>query len=344
MHTLCRAVVLVRRPAGQASVDNFAIVQRTMPRPSPGEVLTRTLWLSIDPYMRGRMSDDASYAAPVQIGEPMTGETVGEVLASEDPAFQRGQIVLGARGWQTHLTTPGSALTILDPRAPAQAHLGVLGMPGATAFAGLRDIGRPRSGETVVVSAASGGVGSVVVQLAKRTGARVVGIAGGPAKCRWVREELGADICIDYRATEDLVEALSAACPEGVDVYFENVGGVVQRAVFPLLNDFGRVVMCGMIAEYEHGLTQGPNLFDAVRKRLRIQGFIVLDRPENFNEWRSFGSALLASGELKYREQIVESLEDAPGALISLLQGRTEAKLVVRVAEPSVRAADRPAF
>jgi NADPH-dependent curcumin reductase CurA len=338
MKNQCRAVVLARRPSAQASVENFAIVEWPMPRPASGEVLTRTLWLSIDPYMRGRMSDDPSYAAPVQIGQPMTGETVGEVIASEDPSFRPGQIVVGARGWQTHLSTPGASLTVLDLRAPVQTHLGVLGMPGATAFAGLRDIGRPHPGETVVASAASGAVGSVVVQLAKRTAARVVGIAGGPEKCRWVCEELGADACIDYRATQNLSGALSDACPNGVDVYFENVGGAVQLGVFPLLNNFGRVVMCGMIAEYEDGPNRGPNLFDAVRKRLHIQGFIVLDRPANFSEWRTLGSALVVSGELKYREQIVEGLENAPGALISLLRGQTEAKLVVRVAEPSARA------
>lgn len=334
MTDLSRAVVLTQRPKGQASVDNFAIVERPVPVPGPGEVLTRTLWLSIDPYMRGRMTDGPSYATPVQLGEPMTGETVGEVIESRDPHFHPGQIVLGARGWQTHLVGPGSALTALEPGAPWQAHLGVLGMPGATAYAGLRDIGKPRPGETVVASAASGAVGSVVVQLAKRNAARVVGIAGGPEKCRWVREELGTDACIDYRATDDLAAALREACPDGIDVYFENVGGAIQRAVYPLLKDFGRVVMCGLIAEYEDQNAHGPNLLLVIRKRLHIGGFIVGDRPENFLEWRTLGTALIASGQLKYREQVVEGLENAPAALISLLQGRNEAKLVVRVADP----------
>ena len=333
MNDLCRAVILTQRPKGQASVDNFSIVERPMPAPGPGEVLTRTLWLSIDPYMRGRMSDAPSYAPSVQLGQPMTGATIGEVIASNDPEFRPGQIVLGAFGWQTYLVTPGAHLTALKPGAPYQAHLGVLGMPGATAYAGLRDIGKPRPGETLVVSAAAGAVGSVAVQLAKRNAVRVVGIAGGQEKCNWVRE-IGADACIDYRAADDLSARLRDACPDGVDVYFENVGGAIQHAVFPLLNDYGRMVMCGMIAEYEEQRAPGPHLSAVVKKRLHIQGFIVSDRRGIFNEWRTLGTDLLSSGQLKYREQIVEGLENAPAALIALLQGRTEAKLVVRVAEP----------
>lgn len=337
MQQTCSAVILRQRPTGQATVENFAIVDRPMPAPAPGEVLTRTLWLSIDPYMRGRMSDAPSYAAPVQIGETMTGETIGEVVASRHAGFEAGQIVLGARGWQTYLATPGDLLTVLKPGAPWEAYLGVLGMPGAAAYTGLRDIGKPRPGETVVVSAASGAVGSVAVQLAKRAAARVVGVAGGAENCRWVREELGAEECIDYRATADLEGALRASCPDGVDVYYENVGGALQRAVFPLLNDFGRMVMCGMIAEYDDKASPGPSLRTVTPRRLRIEGFIVLDRPENLTEWRTLGSALVAAGQLKYREQVINGLENAPGALISLLQGRSEAKLVVRVAEPTVR-------
>lgn len=335
MTPLSRAVILTQRPQGQASVDNFAVVERPIPEPGPGEVQTRTLWLSIDPYMRGRMSDEPSYRDPVKIGETMTGETVGEVLESRHPDFHPGQIVLGARGWQTHLVTPGEQLTVLKPGAPWQAHLGVLGMPGATAYVGLRDIARLHPGETIVVSAASGAVGSVVVQLAKRVGARVVGIAGGPQKCAWVRDVLDADMCIDYRAAGDLAAVIRDACPDGVDAYFENVGGTIQHAVYPLLNDNGRMVMCGMIAEYEGYQGDKLNLFDVIRKRLHIQGFIVLDHPDSLNEWRLLGSELIARGQLHYREQIIEGLEHAPEALIALLQGRNEAKLVVRVADPS---------
>jgi NADPH-dependent curcumin reductase CurA len=331
--------VLRSRPHGTPTLDNFAVIEGDVPMPGEGEVLTRTLWLSIDPYMRGRMDDAQSYAPSIRLGEPMTGETVGEVLVSRHPDFTPGEIVLGPRGWQSHIVSPASALTRLpDGGAPWSAYLGVLGMPGATAFAGLRDIGQPKPGETVVVSAASGAVGSVVVQLAKRMGARVVGVAGGAEKCRSVRELFGADACIDYRAVPDLGAALEEACPNGIDVYFENVGGAVQRAVYPLLNDFGRMVMCGMVAEYnDKQPAPGPNLFATIRKRLRIQGFIVLDRPENFADWRAFAGPLVASGQLRYREQIVEGLENAPAALLDVISGRNEAKVVVHVADPSAR-------
>jgi NADPH-dependent curcumin reductase CurA len=338
MSKICRSVVLRSRPHGEPSVDNFEVVERAMPEPAEGEVLTRTLWLSIDPYMRGRMDDTESYAPSVKPGEPMTGETIGEVIVSRHPDFIPGQVVLGARGWQTHVVSPARALTLLPhDGAPWSTYLGVLGMPGATAFAGLTEVGKPEPGETVVVSAASGAVGSVVVQLAKRAGARVIGIAGGPGKCRYVRDELGADAAIDHRAVSDLGAALRDACPQGIDVYFENVGGAVQRAVFPLLNDFARMVMCGMVAEYNDVQpAPGPNLFPVVRKRLRIEGFIVLDRPQSFTDWRTFAAPLVVSGELRYREQIVEGLENAPAALLDVISGKNDAKVVVSVADPSM--------
>jgi NADPH-dependent curcumin reductase len=364
MTDLCRSIVLARRPAGKASKDDFALTEHAIPAPAAGEVLTRTLWLSIDPYMRGRMDNAPSYAPPINLGEPMIGETIGEVIESGHPDFRPGQIVSGAYGWSTHLVTPAAQLTKLRPGAPWQAHLGVLGMPGATAYVGLRDIARLRPGETIVVSAAAGAVGSVAVQLAKRAGARVVGVAGGATKCRRVTEELGADACIDYRSHADLKTALGAACPDGVDVYFENVGGTLQQAVFPLLNDFGRVVMCGMVAEYDDHTPAnelrpdvppanapparaarpntpqpgtprpGPNLMDVVRKRLRIQGFIILDQPGDRAEWRQLATKLIATGQLLYREQIVTGLENAPAALIALVNATNEAKIVVRVADP----------
>lgn len=337
MTEACRSVVLCSRPKGEPMLENFAVVERHLPALAEGEVLTRTLWLSIDPYMRGRMDDAESYAPSVKLGEPMTGETVGEVIASRHPDFVPGQVVLGPRGWQSYIVSSASSLVLLpDGGVPWSAYLGVLGMPGATAFAGLRDIGKPQPGETVVVSAASGAVGSVVVQLAKRQGARVIGIAGGVEKCRYVSHELGADICIDYRAVPDLKAALRDACPQGIDVYFENVGGAVQRSVYPLLNDFGRMVMCGMVAEYNDSEpVPGPNLFPVIRKRLHIQGFIVLDRPQNFIDWRAFAVPLVASGELRYREQRIEGLENAPAALLAVIGGRNEAKVVVHVADPT---------
>jgi len=332
-----RSVILHNRPNGAATVDNFAIIEEVIPELAPDEVLTRTLWLSIDPYMRGRMDDSKSYAPSVKPGEPMTGETIGEVIASRHADFIPGQWVSGARGWQSHIVSQGSVLTLLPNTVPPSTYLGVLGMPGATAFAGLRDIGKPKAGETVVVSAAAGAVGSVVVQLAKRAGAYVVGIAGGNEKCSYVRDVLGADICIDYRSEPDLSAALQQACPQGIDVYFENVGGSVQRAVYPLLNNFARMVMCGMVSEYDDvQLAPGPNLRATFNKRLHIQGFIVYDRPENFQDWRAIAIPLIGAGELHYREQIVEGLENAPSALLALLAGHNEAKIVVHVASPSL--------
>jgi NADPH-dependent curcumin reductase CurA len=274
-----------------------------------GEVLVRGIYLSLAPYMRGRISGQRSYARPVEIGAVIEGRVVGEVArsptgaptpadfaiadvplpdpAARDPGFREGDYVLGGFGWQLYSAVPGQGLLKLDPaRAPLSTALGVLGMPGLTAYVGLDEIGKPQRGESVVVSAASGAVGAVVGQLARRAGARVVGIAGGADKCRWVEAELGFETCIDHRSA-DLGTALDDACPKGIDVYWENVGGAVQQVVFPRLNDFARMVMCGMVAEYndvEPG--PGPNLMSAVRKRLKIQGFIVGDRWQRFAEYR----------------------------------------------------------
>ncbi|MBV9813739.1 MAG: NADP-dependent oxidoreductase [Acetobacteraceae bacterium] len=327
-----RSVVLRRRPSAEPRQDDFEIVEEAVPNPGPGQVLTRAIWLSIDPYMRGRLSDRSSYAAPVGIGDVMTGETIGEVIASDDPTFAAGDIVSGARGWQTHSVSKGSQLSKL-PRggAPLSAYLGVLGMPGTTAYSGMKDIGVPKAGETVVISAASGPVGSVAGQIAKRAGARVVGIAGGPDKCLWVQESLGFDDCVDHRAY-DFASALADACPSGIDVYFENVGGQVQAAAFGLLNVFARVVMCGMVAQYnDETVPPGPNLGFVVGKRVRIEGMIVSDKPERFREWRELATPWVREGGLKYREDVVNGLERAPEALASVLRGRNFGKMLVRV-------------
>ncbi len=330
--TMRRSVVLRRRPVGEPGPEDFEILESLVPPPGPGEVVTRTIWLSIDPYMRGRLWDRASYAAPVQIGEAMTGETVGEVVASADPAFTPGDIVLGARGWQTHCLSPAASLVKLErDAAPLQAFLGVLGMPGTTAYSGMTDIGQVKPGETVVISAASGAVGSVAGQLAKRAGARVVGIAGGPDKCLWVQETLRFDDCVDHRVPH-LPQALEAACPKGIDVYFENVGGAVQQAVFPLLNPFARVVMCGMIAQYNDAAPPpGPNLGSVVGKRIRIEGLIVTDKPERAAEWRRVASPWVKEGSLHYRETVVDGLENAPMALQMVLRGGNFGKMLVRI-------------
>jgi NADPH-dependent curcumin reductase CurA len=331
-----RSVVLKRRPFGDPTRADFDIREDAMPHPGAGEVVTRTIWLSIDPYMRGRLREEKSYAPPVQIGEVITGETVGQVVASADAEFQPGDLVVGARGWQTHSVSNGKQLVKIKKGAsPLSAYLGVLGMPGATAYAGVTEICKPKAGETFVVSAASGAVGSVAGQLARRAGARVVGVAGGPEKCLWVQDSLGFDDCVDHRSL-NLRQELQAACPNGIDAYFENVGGAVQQAVFDNLNAFARVAMCGMVSQYnDKTLPPGPNLGFVIGKRVLIQGFIVSDRPERLTEWRAMAEPLVADGSLVYREDVVDGLENAPDALSGILTGRNFGKLLVRVsAEP----------
>jgi NADPH-dependent curcumin reductase CurA len=327
-----QSMVLRRRPSGMPGPEDFALIEQDMPEPGPGEVLTRTIWLSIDPYMRGRLYDRASYAAPVKIGEVMTGESVGEVIASAAPGFAVGDVVVGSRGWQTHSLSRAEHLTRVERDGPPlSTWLGVLGMPGVTAYSGLKDIGQVKAGETLVVSAASGPVGSVAGQLAKRAGARVVGVAGGPEKCLWVQETLGFDDCVDHRGL-DVASGLRAACPKGIDVYFENVGGAVQAAAFSLLNPFARVVMCGMVAQYNEATPPpGPNLAFVIGKRVRIEGLIVSDKPERFPEWRALAAPWVKEGSLKYRECVVDGLERAPEALAMVLRGENFGKMLVRV-------------
>lgn len=331
-------VLLKRRPVGEPTPEDFEIAERPVPLPGRGQVLVRNRFLSLDPYMRGRMSDAKSYAKPVELGAVMEGATVGEVVASDDPGFAPGDAVMGGQGWQRFCVMAPDKLRRVDPReVPLSANLGVLGMPGLTAWVGLEDIGRPQPGETVVISAASGAVGQVAGQIAKARGARVVGIAGGAAKCAFVKDELGFDACLDHRG--DLDAQLDAACPDGIDVYWENVGGHVQEAVFPRLRDFGRMVMCGMIAQYNVapgadavGAPPGPNLGPVVRKRLHIQGFIVSDKGwQRYPQFRAEMLELMRDGKLRWREDVVAGLENAPEAFIGLLKGRNFGKLVIRI-------------
>jgi NADPH-dependent curcumin reductase len=335
-----RQVLLKRRPIGAPSPDDFEIIDGPIPDPAGGEALVRGIYLSLDPYMRGRMSAARSYARPVDVGAVMEGRVVGRVVRSRDPGCREGDYVLGGYGWQLFSAVSGKDLVKLDPnQAPLSTALGVLGMPGLTAYVGLSDIGRPQRGETVVVSAASGAVGAVAGQLAKRAGARVVGVAGGAEKCRYVETDLGFDSCIDHRSTH-LGAALDRACPDGIDVYWENVGGAVQQAVFLRLNDFGRMVMCGMVSEYNDTEPRpGPNLMTSVRKRLKIQGFIVSDGWQRFGEYRAMAAPLVRRGELKYREDIVDGLDQAPKAFIGLLQGRNFGKLLVKLGDDPTRPA-----
>ena len=337
--TTNRRIVLNARPRGAPTSDDFRVESDPVPKPEAGQVLLRTLYLSLDPYMRGRMSDGPSYAAPVAIGDVMVGGTVSRVEVSKHGDFKVGELVLGYTGWQDYALSDGKGLTAIsyEERHPSRA-LGVLGMPGFTAYMGLLDIGRPGAGETVVVAAASGAVGSVVGQIAKIKGCTVVGIAGGEDKCRYVIDELGFDFCVDHRA-DDLSGRLAAACPKGIDVYFENVGGTVFDAVLPLLNSKARVPVCGLIAAYNATeLPPGPDRLGLLvgtllRKRIRMQGFIVFD--DYGPRWSEFAGAMgewVEEGRVKVREDIVFGLENAPEAFIGLLQGKNFGKLVIQLA------------
>ncbi|MFH5925138.1 NADP-dependent oxidoreductase [Roseomonas xinghualingensis] len=325
-------ILLRARPEGIVGVDHFEAVETPPPAPRPGEALLRNRYLSLDPYMRGRMNARKSYAAPVEIGAPMVGQTVAQVVDDPTGTFQPGDWVLGGYGWQRFSVVPVVALRKLDPKeAPLTTALGVLGMPGTTAWVGVTEMSPPRPGETYVVTAASGAVGAVAGQIAKRMGARVVGIAGGPAKCAYVMEELGFDACVDHRSP-DFAEWLAATCPDGIDGYFENVGGTIQKIAWPLMNDFARLAFCGAIAEYQDDQpAPGPNLGQINRKRLSLRGFIVSDHPRAFAEWRRIGGTWLKQGGLRYREDIVQGLEHAPKAFMGLLDGKNFGKLIIEV-------------
>ncbi|HRP79261.1 MAG TPA: NADP-dependent oxidoreductase [Aquamicrobium sp.] len=338
--TVNRRIVLASRPVGAPGPQNFRLERVAPPKPAEGEVLVRNLYLSLDPYMRGRMSDGPSYTAPVAIGAVMGGGTVGRVVESRNPAFAAGDLVLGFGNWQDYALSDGAALSKLpaDMAHPSHA-LSVLGMPGFTAWYGLLRIGEPKPGETVVVASASGAVGSVVGQIAKLKGCRVVGIAGGAEKCRFVVDELGFDACIDRHAP-DFARWLKAAVPSGIDVYFENVGGAVFDAVLPLINVHARIPLCGLIAGYNAtALPEGPDRMPVLQrallvKRARMQGFIITDHyATDYAAFARDMNGWVAEGRIKIREDMVDGLENAPSAFIGLLAGENFGKVVVRVAD-----------
>jgi NADPH-dependent curcumin reductase CurA len=335
-----KQIVLASRPSGPPTAENFRLEQVPMPPLPPGGLLLRVLYLSLDPYMRGRMDDRKSYARSVGVGEVMTGESVCEVVTSDRQGYGRGDVVLAHTGWRTHAASGGPAPRKLDPKlAPITTGLGVLGMPGFTAYAGLYVLGKPKPGDTVVVAAASGPVGSLVGQLAKMAGARAIGIAGGADKCRYVVDDLRFDTCIDHRAP-DLPAKLAAQCPKGIDVYFENVGGAVWQAVLPLLNTYARVPVCGLISQYSAaGQAAGPNLLPAtmreiLTKSLTLRGFINTEfAAEHYADFLKTVSAGIANGSIRYREDVTEGLENAPAAFMGLLQGKNFGKALVRVSQ-----------
>ena len=331
-------IVLASRPVGAPVAENFRLEEGTIPAPADGEVLLLVHYLSLDPYMRRRMDDRASYAPPVALDAVMVGGTVGEVIESRHAGFKKGDFVEGMGGWQRYAVLKGETLRKLNPSdAPISTALGILGMPGMTAYTGLLTIGKPQAGETLVVAAASGAVGAAVGQIAKLKGCRVVGIAGGTAKTRYLTEQLGFDAAIDHHAA-DFPQALAAACPNGIDIYFENVGGKVFKTILPLLNPFARMPVCGLISHAnETSMPDGPDgvpdLFRAIlTKKLTIRGFIVHDFADQADAFRKDMQAWIKQGQVRYREDIVEGLAQAPEAFIGLLQGRNFGKLLVRVA------------
>ena len=333
-----RQVLLRRRPSGMPEPGDFELVESPVPTPGEGEFLCRTIYLSLDPYMRGRISGGHSYAASVEPGQVIVGGTVGEVIESRHPGVAQGDLVLGYDGWQAYAVSRGVGVRKLDPeQAPISTALGVLGMPGMTAYVGLLDIGQPKPEETVVVSAASGAVGSAVGQIAKIKGCRAVGIAGSQDKCDYVVRELGFDACVNHR-TGDLVQALRKACPTGIDVYFENVGGDVQKAVLQLINLNARIPLCGLISEYNAvEPPSGQNWRPLLVNRALIKGFIVSDHVNRMGDFLADCSRWVRDGKLKYREDVVVGLENAPEAFIGLLQGKNFGKLLVRVSDDPTR-------
>ena len=334
-----RQIVLASRPNGKPQANNFTIAEAPIPAPEDGQVLSKTIYLSLDPYMRGRMNAGKSYADPVEIDEVMSGGTVGQVIESKNSGFSAGDFVFGYGGWQEFWLQDGKKLKKVDPQlAPISTATGVLGMPGVTAYTGLLNIGQPKKGETVVVAAAAGAVGSVGGQIARIKGTRVVGIAGTPEKCEFVTEELGFDACVNH-SRQDFAENLKSACPNGIDVYFENVGGKVFEKVLPLLNNFSRIPVCGVISSYNATqLPAGPNLTPLLMryilvKRLTFRGFIVWDFDSQEEEALTQLSNWVKEGKIRYLEDIVDGLENAPEAFMGLLEGKNFGKLVVRVSD-----------
>lgn len=332
--TISREIHLKRRPVGIPSERDFELAEVAIPEPAAGQVLVRNLYLSVDPYMRGRMRDGSSYIGSFAIGQPLEGGCAGQVVQSNGGTFQAGDYVLGFKGWREYYVSDGSELTRIDPElAPVQSYLGIMGMPGMTAYVGLLDIGQPKEGETVFVSAAAGAVGSVACQIAKIKGCRVVGSAGSDEKVRWLQDEAGIDTAFNYKDVPDLAAELARLCPDGIDVDFENVGGAHLEAALDRMNQFGRVVLCGMISQYNATEPRsGPgNLFLAITRRLKLQGFIVSDHPDRRSQFQTDMSRWIAEGRIRWKETVLDGIENTPKAFIGLFHGDNFGKMLVRV-------------
>jgi NADPH-dependent curcumin reductase CurA len=332
--TVSREIRLKHRPVGLPSEHDFELVAVPIPTARAGEALVRNLYMSVDPYMRGRMTGQQSYVEPFQLGQPLEGGCVGQVVQSQGGTFQIGDYVLGRKGWREYYVSDGTDLTKIDATlVPPQAYLGVLGMPGLTAYVGLLDIGRPQAGNTVFVSAAAGAVGSVVCQIAKVKGCRAVGSAGSAAKVQWLREVAGVDAAFNYQEVTSLATELGKHCPHGIDVYFENVGGAHLEAALEHMNMHGQIVLCGMISQYNDSApSPGPsNLRLAVRKRLTLTGFIVSDHSDRLPQFYADMGAWIADGKIKWEETIIDGIENAPAAFLGLFKGENTGKMLVRL-------------
>jgi NADPH-dependent curcumin reductase CurA len=332
MSEMNQQIILAHRPIGEPQASDFRWVETAVPEIGDGQFLVRSHYLSLDPYMRGRMSEAKSYAKPVELGEVMIGEAVGEVVTSRHPKFKTGDIVAGTFGWQLYAVSDGAGVRwIMDRSLPLSAYLGVVGMPGVTAYIGLLDIGQPKSGETVVVSAAGGAVGGVVGQIAKIHGCRAVGIAGGPEKCHYVVEDLGFDACVDYKAGR-LREDVKETTPQGIDVYFDNVGGEILDTILSRMNPFGRIPLCGVISQYNAAQPYGvKNTRSLLINRIKLQGFLVFDYSARWPAAIEVLSQWVSEGKIKYRETVAAGLQSAPEAFIGMLAGKNFGKQIVNL-------------
>jgi len=333
-HTVSREIRLKHRPEGMPRETDFELAEVKLAEIGEGEVLVQNIYMSVDPYMRGRMNDRKSYVPPFQLGKPLDGGCVGRVIASKNGPFQVGDYVSGMLGWREYFVSDGQGLVKVDPGvAPIQSYLGAVGMPGLTAWAGLLYIGKPKEGDTVFVSAAAGAVGSVVCQIAKLKGCRIVGSAGSDEKVSWLLNEAGVDAAFNYKKVEDVIAEVGKHCPKGIDVYFENVGGVHLEAALEHMNSHGRIVMCGMISMYN--VTQpvpGPtNLAYIIIKQLTMQGFIVIDHYDKIQQFYSDMGKWIAEGKIKWQETVVDGIENAPKAFIGLFKGENFGKMIVRI-------------
>lgn len=333
MTIIDRQFHLVSRPSGLPTPNNFKLVERPLDPPGKGELLVKNHWISVDPYMRGRMADRKSYIPPFELDMPMDGAAIGVVMESADEGFAIGDMVSHFAGWRDQAVIDAASASKIDPTVPAQAYLGPLGAPGLAAYAGLLRIGEPKEGETVFVSAAAGTVGSLVAQIAKIKGCRVVGSTGSEEKERWLREEIGVDAVINYKQAGDLTAALAEAAPEGIDIYFDNVGGDHLEAAIDAANNFARFPICGMIDQYNKEPTGPRNIFGVVEKRIKLQGLIVMDEFDLMSDFQRDVTQWISEGKIQWRDTVIDGLENAPGAFLDLFAGKNTGKMLVRLAD-----------